>query len=78
VFGRLATCTDWELFKTAEHLKSSMTVLEPRRGQAVTIRLSEGVHASLQALAAENERSVSAEIRWVLRRYSEYPESLNA
>ena len=63
--------------KAAEHLKGSMTVLQPQRGQAITIRLSEGVHESLQALAAANERSVSGEIRWALRRYSEYPESLN-
>ena len=63
--------------KAAEHLKGSMTVLQPRRGQAITIRLSEGVHESLRALAEANERSVSGEIRWALRRYSEYPESLN-
>ena len=63
--------------KAAEHLEGSMTVLKPRRGQAITIRLSDSVHESLRNLAEANERSVSGEIRWALRRYSEYPESLN-
>ena len=59
--------------KPAELIEGSMTVLQPRRGQAITIRLSEGVHESLRALAEANERSLSGEIRWVLKSYSNYP-----
>lgn len=62
--------------KAAEHLKSSMTVPKPR-GQAITIFLPQEVHENLRALATANERSLSGEVRWALRRYSEYPESLN-
>ena len=59
--------------KAAEHLKGSMTVLQPRRGHAITIRLSDSVYESIRALATENERSLSGEIRWVLKNYSNYP-----
>jgi len=62
--------------QTAEHLKSPLTVLKPQ-GVPVTVFLPQGIHEHLRNLAAQNERSLSGEVRWVLKRYSEYPESLN-
>ena len=56
----------------AEHLKSSMTVLKPQ-GTAVTIHLPQSLHEFLRNLAGEHERSLSGELRWVLKRYSEDP-----
>ena len=41
----------------------------------MTIVLPEAIHESLRALAATNERSLSGEIRWALKRYSEDPET---
>lgn len=61
---------------TAEHLKSQVTLLKSK-GVALTVFLPPGIHAHLKDLADQNERSLSGEIRWVLKRYSEYPESLN-
>jgi hypothetical protein len=39
--------------------------------------IPQDVHDSLRALAAANERSLSGEVRWVLKRYSEDPELLD-
>lgn len=39
----------------------------------MTVFLPEGVHEHLRNLAAQNERSLSGEVRWVLKRYSEDP-----
>ena len=58
--------------KTEEHLKSSITVLKPQ-GTAVTLFLPQSLHGYLRNLAAEHERSLSGELRWVLKRYSEDP-----
>jgi hypothetical protein len=46
--------------KAAEHLEGSMTVLKPRRGQAITIRLSDSVHESLRNLAIGSMRGEGA------------------
>jgi hypothetical protein len=43
----------------------------------MTVFLSQDVHQSLRALAATNERSLSGEVRWALKRYSEDPELLH-
>lgn len=58
--------------KTANHLQSPVSVIRPR-GTAMTVFLPEGVHEHLRNLAAQNERSLSGEVRWVLKRYSEDP-----
>jgi hypothetical protein len=61
--------------KAEEHLKSSITVLKPQ-GTSMTIFLPQGIHNYLRNLAAEHERSLSGEVRWVLKRYSEDPTAL--
>jgi hypothetical protein len=58
--------------KAEEHLKSSIMVLKPQ-GTSMTIFLPQGIHDYLRNLAAEHERSLSGEVRWVLKRYSEDP-----
>lgn len=58
--------------QTKEHLQSPVTVLK-RRGTPMTVFLSEGVHDHLRGLAAQNERSLSGEVRWVLKRYCDNP-----
>lgn len=40
----------------------------------ITISLAPDVRDSLRALAQEHERSLSGELRWILRRYAEDPE----
>ena len=60
--------------KTAESLKSPVSVLKPQ-GTAVTIHLPSSLHEYLRALAAEHERSLSGELRWVLKRYSDDPQA---
>lgn len=50
-----------------------MTVLKPRT-KPLTVFIPESVHENLRTLAAEHERSVSAEVRWLLRRYVEDPD----
>lgn len=58
--------------KTAEHLESPVTLLKPR-GVAMTVFLPQAVHERLKNLAVQDERSLSAQVRWILRRYSDYP-----
>lgn len=58
--------------ETAEHLKSSIRVLKPR-GVAMTVFVPESLHEFLRDLAAEHERSLSGELRWILKSYSEDP-----
>ena len=58
--------------KTANHLQSPVSVIKPR-GTAMTVSLPVDVHEHLRGLAAQNERSLSGEIRWVLKRYSDDP-----
>jgi hypothetical protein len=58
--------------KTEEHLKSTVALLKPR-GVAITVFVPESLHGYLRNLAAEHERSLSGELRWVLKRYSEDP-----
>jgi hypothetical protein len=60
--------------KPAEHLESPVTVLKPQ-GTSMTIFLPQGIHEYLRNLAAEHERSLSREVRWVLKRYSEDPQA---
>ena len=60
--------------QTEEHLQSPVTVLK-RRGTPMTVFLSEGVHEHLRGLAAQNERSLSGEVRWVLKRYCDDPQA---
>jgi hypothetical protein len=62
--------------ETSEYLQNTLTDLKPR-GTAMTVFLPQGIHDSLRALAATNERSLSGEVRWVLNRYSEDPELLH-
>jgi len=59
--------------KTAKYLESSMAILKPRT-RPVTVFVPESVHEGLRALAAEHERSLSAELRWLIRRYVEDPD----
>ena len=58
---------------TAEHLDSPVTIMKPRT-RAVTIFLPEVIHEDLRSLAAEHERSMSAELRWLIRQYVESPD----
>ena len=58
---------------TAEHLESPVAIMKPRT-RPVTVFVPEGVHENLRTLAAEHERSLSAEVRWLLRRYVENPD----
>jgi hypothetical protein len=58
----------------AEHHGNPKSLLKPR-GKAVTVFIPEEVHKDLRELAAVNERSVSAEIRYLVRRYTEEPDS---
>ncbi len=58
--------------KTEERPQSPVTVLKPR-GTPMTVFLPQGVHEHLRSLAAQNERSLSGEVRWVLKRYSDDP-----
>ena len=39
----------------------------------MTVFLPQGVHEHLRSLAAQNERSLSGEVRWILKRYSDDP-----
>ena len=56
----------------ANQLQSPVSVIKPR-GQVLTIRLPQGIHERLKNLAVQDERSLSAQVRWVLKRYSDYP-----
>jgi plasmid stability protein len=47
-----------------------MTVLKPRT-RPVIILLPEVIHEALRSLASEHERSMSAELRWLIRQYVE-------
>jgi hypothetical protein len=58
---------------TQEHIESSMTVLKPRT-RPLTVFVPESTHDALRILAAEHERSLSAEVRWLLRQYVESPD----
>jgi hypothetical protein len=60
--------------KPAESLENPVTVLKPQ-GTSMTIFLPQGIHEYLRNLAAEHERSLSGEVRWVLKRYSEDPQA---
>ena len=59
--------------KIAEHLESQVTIMKPRT-RPVTVFISEATHEALRSLAAEHERSLSAELRWLVRRYVEDPD----
>ena len=39
----------------------------------MTVFLPQAVHERLKNLAVQDERSLSAQVRWVLKRYSDYP-----
>jgi len=54
----------------------TQTPVQPHEGStwAITITLAPDVRDSLRALAQEHERSLSGELRWILRRYAEDPE----
>ena len=43
------------------------------RTRPVTVFVPEAVHEDLRNMAAEHERSLSAEVRWLLRRYINDP-----
>ena len=58
---------------TEEHLESRVTIMKPRT-RPLTVFVPESTHDSLRSLAAEHERSLSAEVRWLLRRYVEDPD----
>jgi hypothetical protein len=58
---------------TAEHLESPVTIMKPRT-RPLTVFVPESVHENLRTLAAEHERSLSAEVRWLLRQYVESPD----
>jgi hypothetical protein len=58
---------------TQEHIESSMTVLKPRT-KPLTVFVPVGTLDALRSLAADHERSVSAEVRWLLRQYVESPD----
>jgi hypothetical protein len=58
--------------KTAGHLRSPVTGLK-QSSRAVTVFLPQDVHETLRELASQNERSVSAEIRYLIRKYTSDP-----
>jgi hypothetical protein len=58
--------------KTAEHLENSTNMLK-QSSRAVTVFLPQDVDESLRGLASQKERSLSGEIRYVLKRYTEDP-----
>ena len=60
--------------ESAESLKNSVTVIKPQV-TAATIHLPSSLHEYLRGLAAEHERSLSGELRWVLKRYSDDPQA---
>jgi hypothetical protein len=59
---------------TAEDLSGSVTVLE-RRSRPVTVFLDESLLEGLREVASQNERSMSGEIRHLIRRYIEDPDA---
>lgn len=59
--------------KSAEHLDSPVTILKPR-SRPVTFFIPEQTREALRNLASEHERSMSAELRWLVRRYTEDPD----
>jgi hypothetical protein len=61
---------------TAEHLNGSVAVLE-RRSRPVTVFLDAHLLEGLKQVAAENERSMSGEIRHLIRRYIDDPEAFS-
>jgi hypothetical protein len=61
---------------TAEDMRGSVT--EPqRRSRPVTVFLDVGLLEALRAVAAENERSMSGELRHLIRRYVDDPEAFS-
>jgi hypothetical protein len=58
--------------KTTEHLENSANVPK-QSSRPVTIFLPQDIHENLRSLAAQNERSLSGEVRYVLRKYTEDP-----
>jgi hypothetical protein len=62
---------------TTENLQSREPPPQHPRSRALTIFLSQATFEILRGLATENKRSLSAQARWVLRRYCEYPEALS-
>ncbi len=50
-----------------------MTVLKPRT-KPLTVFVPVATLDALRSLAADHERSVSAEVRWLLRQYVESPD----
>ncbi|CAN5743767.1 hypothetical protein BH18ACT15_BH18ACT15_11920 [soil metagenome] len=48
---------------------------ESNRTQFLTVRLSKSVHRALVELAQEHERSLAGEVRHLLRRYTDDPDS---
>ncbi len=61
---------------TTEHLENSTNV-QKQSSRPVTIFLPQDVHESLRGLASQNERSMSGEIRYVLKKYTEDPYSFD-
>jgi hypothetical protein len=56
------------MVETAQHLRSATADLQ-QSSRAVTIFLPPDLHADLQGLAKENERSLSAQIRFLVKEY---------
>jgi hypothetical protein len=57
-------------------MRGSITVPE-RRSRPVTVFLDVSLLEALRAVAAENERSMSGELRHLVRRYVEDPEAFS-
>jgi hypothetical protein len=62
--------------RTAEDLRRP-AVVPKRRSRPVTVFLDEDLLEGLRAVADENERSMSGEIRHLIRRYIDDPEAFS-
>ena len=66
----------FDVLEPAKHLRSAIpTPAAATRGKALTVRLPEDALERLKELAVEHERSLAAEVRYLLRRYADDPES---
>lgn len=65
-------CNTYRVGHTAKGLENALPTPAPSlRGKAVTVFIPEEVHEELREYAEEHERSLAAEVRWLIRRYCE-------
>jgi hypothetical protein len=69
-------CHDFGMSDTAEAMNGRVAVLE-RRSRPVTVFLDASLLEAFRAVAAQNERSMSGELRHLIRRYVECPEAFS-